>query len=193
MRPLALLVALVISTVAAAQEPLAPAAPGAGVEQADDAEVPPALPPAPPPMPPPAPPPPIVASPRTPLLLTPPAGWRYQVVDGAPVKVRSNGLIAGGAVMLSVGWVANLQAGIPTGQWMLDIPLFGPLMEIANMGGIDNPFAGWIDFLLVTDSLVQIGGLAMLIAGSTTWKQKPGVQRIELVPCGAGAAIRGSF
>lgn len=194
MRPLALLVALVISTVAAAQEPLPPAAPAAGVEQADDAEVPPAIPPAPPPpMPPPAPPAPVVAAPRTPLLLTPPDGWRYQVVDGAPIKVRSNGLIAGGAVMLSVGWVANLQAGIPTGQWMLDIPLFGPLMEIANMGGIDNPFAGWIDFLLVTDSLVQIGGLAMLIAGSTTWKQKPGVQRIELVPCGAGAAIRGSF
>ena len=166
MRPLALLVAaLVIPVVAAAQEAPAPDSP----------------------------PPPVIAAPRTPLLLTPPAGWRYQVVDGPPVKVRSNGLITGGAVMLSVGWVANLQAGIPTGQWMLDIPLFGPIMEIANIGSGGDSLVGWVDFMLVTDSMVQIGGLAMLIAGTTTWKNKPGVQRIELVPCGAGAAIRGSF
>ncbi|HEX6835836.1 MAG TPA: hypothetical protein VF334_04650 [Polyangia bacterium] len=164
MRPLVLTLALLTTSLAAAEE-LAPA-PTA---------------------------PPAVLAPRAPMLLTPPDGWRYQIVDGAPIKERYNGLIAGGAVMLSVGWVANLQAGIPTGQWMLDIPLFGPLMEIANIGGGSDPFLGWVDFLLVTDSLVQIGGLAMLIAGGTTYKNKPGVQRIELVPCGAGAAIRGSF
>ena len=185
MRPLALILALLTTSLAAAQEPIAPA-----VEQADDFEVPPATPPPPAPSPPP---PPVVLAPRAPMLLTPPAGWRYEIVDGAPTKVRSNGLIAAGAVMLSVGWVANLQAGIPTGQWMLDIPLFGPLMEIANIGGGGDSLAGWVDFMLVTDSLVQLGGLAMLIAGGSTWKNKPGVQRIELVPRGAGAAIRGSF
>lgn len=192
MRPLALVLALFTTSLAAAQEPIAPA-----VEQADDSEVPPATPPpAPAPVPAPTPAPtaaPVVLAPRTPMLLTPPAGWRYQIVDGEPTKARHNGLIAAGAVMLSVGWVANLQAGVPTGQWMLDIPLFGPLMEIANIGGGGDPFFGWVDFLLVTDSLVQLGGLAMLIAGGITWKNKPGVQRIELVPCGAGAAIRGSF
>lgn len=193
MRPLALSLALLTTSLAAAQEPIAPA-----VEQADDAEVPPTTPPPPAPSPAPAPPAtppptPVVLAPRTPMLLTPPAGWRYEIVDGAPTKVRHDGLIIAGALMLSVGWVANLQAGIPTGEWMLDIPLFGPLMEIANIGGGSDPSVGWVDFMLVTDSLVQLGGLAMLIAGGTTWKNKPGVQRIELVPCGAGAAIRGSF
>lgn len=189
MRPLALLLALLTTSLAAAQEPIAPA-----VEQADDSEVPPPAPPPRAPAPPPAPTAaPVMVAPRTPMLLTPPAGWRYDIVDGPPARVPNNGLIIAGAVMLSVGWVANLQAGIPTGQWMLDIPLFGPLMEIANIGGGGDPFVGWVDFMLVTDSLVQLGGLAMLIAGGTTWKNKPGVQRIELVPCGAGAAIRGSF
>lgn len=168
MRPLALVLALFVTPLAAAQEPLAPA-----VEQA--------------PLP-----PPTVMTPRNPMVLTPPQGWHYQIVDGPPTHVRSNGLIAGGAVMLSVAYAANLQAGIPTGQWMLDIPLFGPLMEIVNIPGGDS-LVGWVDFMLVTDSLVQLGGLAMLIAGGTTWKNKPGLQRLELVPTGAGAAIRGSF
>ncbi|HEX9101741.1 MAG TPA: hypothetical protein VF997_06035 [Polyangia bacterium] len=184
MRPLAFVLALCTTTVAAAQEPIAPA-----VAQADDAEVPPTTPPTTPP------PAPVVAPqpPRVPLLLSPPQGWRYQVVDGPPTRTRHDGLIIAGAVMFSVGWVANLQAGIPTGQWLLDVPLFGPLMELANIPTDSQPFSGWIDFLLVSDALVQIGGFAMLVAGGSTWAKKPGVQRLELVPCGAGAAIRGSF
>ena len=162
------MLALFVTSLAAAQEPLAPA-----VE------------PAPLPAP-------TVMTPRNPMVLTPPQGWHYQIVDGPPTQVRNNGLIAGGAVMLSVAYAANLQAGIPTGQWMLDIPLFGPLMEIVNIPGGDA-LVGWVDFMLVTDSLVQLGGLAMLIAGGTTWKNRPGLQRLELVPTGAGAAIRGSF
>ncbi len=48
-------------------------------------------------------------------------------------------------------------------------------------------------FLLIIDSVAQIGGFVMMVTGATTSTKKPGVQRLELVPLGAGAAVRGSF
>lgn len=197
MRPIAFVLALVVPVVAlprlaAAQEPLAPA-----VEQADDAEVPPTTPPAPPP--PPRDPPaahPLTLAPEGAMLLPPPQGWSYRLSEAPPTRERRWGLFTAGIVTLSVAWVANLQAGIPTGEWFLDVPLIGPLMEIARLnggGGGGDAIVGWLDFMLVTDALVQIGGLAMVIAGGHSYRDKPGVQRLELVPCGAGAAIRGSF
>ena len=192
MRLLAFVLALVVPALAAAQQPLAPA-----VEQADDAEVPPATPPPPAP---PAPPAPTVApltlSPRATMLLPPPQGWSYRVTEAPPTRERRWGLFTAGIVTLSVAWVANLQAGIPTGEWFLDVPLIGPLMEIARLsggGGGGDSIVGWLDFMLVTDALVQMGGLALTIAGAHSYRDKPGLQRLELVPCGAGAAIRGSF
>jgi len=177
---------------AAAQQPLAPA-----VEQADDGEVPRATapPPAPPPREPAVAPTPLALSPHT-MLLPAPQGWAYRVTDAPPTHEHRWGMFTAGIVTLSVAYVANLQAGIPTGEWFLDVPLIGPLMEIARLnggGGGGDSIVGWLDFMLVSDALVQMGGLGLTIAGAKTYRDKPGLQRIELVPCGAGAAIRGSF
>ena len=180
MRPLLLAVTLLAASLATAQEPLAPA-----VEQADDAEAPPAIPP-------PTPEAPATRRPALQLLAPPPPGWSYRVVDGPPARVRRWGLFTAGMVTFSVAWAANLQAGISTGQIFVDVPLIGPLLELTNMSGGD-PIVGWIDFMLVSDALVQMGGLAMVIASAKRYENKPGGQRIELVPYGAGAAIRGSF
>src|SRR4051794_25265070 len=90
------------------------------------------------------------------MLLPPPQGWRYRISDGPPVQEKRWGLFTAGIVMFSVGWCANLQAGIPTGQWALDVPLFGPLLEIASIGGSgSSPVTGWLAFMLVTDAAVQ--------------------------------------
>ena len=196
------LVALLVSAVAmprlaAAQQPLAPA-----VEQADDGEVPPTT--APPPAPPPprapavaATPLPLPPSPQTPMLLPAPQGWAYRISQTPPTHERRWGMFTAGIITLSVAYVANLQAGIPTGEWFLDVPLIGPLMEIVRLNGLGggggDGIIGWLDFMLVSDAIVQIGGLGLTIAGARTWRDKPGLQRLELVPCGAGAAIRGSF
>jgi hypothetical protein len=184
MRPLAMMLVMTMTSVGLAQEPIAP-------QQADDPEVPRTVQlPAPPP-----PEPMLEAPPRAGTMWLPaPQGWRYHVTDGPPVQEKRWGLFTAGIVTFTVAWCANLQAGIPTGQWALDVPLFGPLIELANIGGAGSgPVGGWLTFMLVTDAAVQIGGFALMLAGATTYKQKPGVQRIELVPFGAGAAIRGSF
>jgi hypothetical protein len=132
------------------------------------------------------------------VLLPPPGGWQYRLVDGPPVEKRRWGLFGGGIATFGAVWLANLQAGIPTGQVFLDVPLIGPLLEISSLRfGEDSDgnavINGWLAFLLVTDAAAQIGGFAMMIAGATTTSKKPGVQRVELVPLGAGAAIRGTF
>lgn len=196
MRPIAFVLALAVPALAAAQQPFAVAA----VEQADDAEVPPttARPPAPPPPAPAVAPTPLALSPRTTMLLPPPAGWVYRVTTLPPTREKRWGLFTAGMVTLSVAYAATVQAGVPTGEWYLDVPFIGPLMEIGrlasvNTGSGDGGVIGWFDFLLVTDAVAQMGGLALAIAGPRTTRERPGLQRLELVPCGAGAAIRGSF
>src|SRR5256885_9289737 len=92
MRPLALVIIVLASSLAQAQQALPPAP-----AQADDAEVP-GSPPPPVPLPPPpieaAPPmaaPPVIMAPaRVPLLLAPvaPGGYQYRIVDGPPRQVR---------------------------------------------------------------------------------------------------------
>ena len=126
-------------------------------------------------------------------MLIAPAGWRYQLAEAPPSAPQKRwGLFTAGIVMLSVSWCANLQAGIPTGEWRLDVPLIGPLLEIERLTSGD-PMVAWIDFMLVTDAVVQLGGLALMIAGGTTYKHKPAQQRIQLVPLASGAAIRRTF
>lgn len=186
MRPLVLVLTLAIARLATAQQPIAPAA-----EQADDAEAPRAV-----TLPPPR--PLAVPSgdlqPRTgPLLLPPPQpGWRYRVTDSPPTTHRRWDLITAGLVTFSVAWCANLQAGVATQEWRLDVPMLGPLLEIQRIGN-DSPLAGFVNLMLVSDAVVQIGGFAMIIAGARSHETKLGRQRIELVPLGAGAAVRGSF
>src|SRR4051794_36545537 len=108
MRPLAMLLVMTVTSLGFGQEPLAP--------QADDAEVPRAV-----QLPASKPPEPLLeARPRGgPMLLPPPQGWRSRISDGPPVQEKRWGLFTAGIVMFSVGWCANLQAGIPTGQWAL--------------------------------------------------------------------------
>jgi hypothetical protein len=189
MRIYAFALVIVVSTSAAAQEPLVPA-----VEQADDAEVPhpERL------LPPPSPPREPARTHAADVLLPPAPGWQYRLVDGPPVEKRRWGLFTAGIVTFGGVWLANVQAGIPTGDPFLYVPLVGPLMEISrlrfdNEYGEGNTANGWLAFLLVTDAAAQIGGFAMMIAGASTTSKKPGAQRIELVPLGAGAAVRGTF
>jgi hypothetical protein len=139
-----------------------------------------------------------------PLILAPataPAGYQFHIVDRPPRLERRWGLFTAGIVTFSGVWLANLQAGIPTQQVYLDIPLVGPLLEISvftnrNYGPYDSgphPVDDWMIFLLVTDAAVQMGGFAMMVAGAATKRSRPGGQSIQLVPLGAGAAIRGAF
>ena len=198
MRPLVLILALLVPGLARAQQPLAPA-----VEQADDEEPPPLQGP-PPTLPPPAAAAPVATTPiaqsaHTTLLLPPPPGWSYRVSELPPTRERRWGMFTAGLVTLTVAYTATLQAGVPTGEWFLDVPFIGPLMETARLTSSssgssgDAAVIGWLDFLLVADAAAQIGGLALAIAGPRMTREKRGAQRIELVPCGAGAAIRGSF
>jgi len=169
-----------------------------GVEQADDAEVPPApvAQPAPPqPAPPqPAPPPPVIVPPPSQTALPPaPPGWRYQLTAAPLEHPRRWDLFTAGIVTFSGAWTATLMAGIPTFEVYLDIPLVGPLLEAARFGSAGDPLVGLFDWLLVSDALAQLGGVAMLIAGPATRKNKPAAPRLELVPLGAGVALRGAF
>jgi hypothetical protein len=109
--------------------------------------------------------------------------------------VRRPGLAVGGGVLLGCVYMGNLMAAVPTGEWVLAIPLVGPFVEegryAARNGRYDNDVtSGWVHFLLVTDALAQIGGLAMAIA-SGTHKKVPGRQQIVIVPTGTG--ISGQF
>ena len=135
----------------------------------------------------------IAAAQEAPPAAAPPA-WRYQLTEAPPVRERRWELFTAGMVIFSCAWVANLQAGIATQEGFLDLPLVGPLLEAARIGGGGNPFVGMVDFFLVTDALVQMGGLAMVIAGAATHHDvHRHQQRLELVPLAAGAALRGTF
>jgi hypothetical protein len=138
-----------------------------------------------------------LAQAQTLTAVPPPAGYEFHVVEGPPRQERRWGLFTAGVVTFGASYLANLQAGIPTGQVYLDVPLIGPLLEISlftnrNSYG-SSAFDGWMIFLLVSDAAVQMGGLAMTIAGAATRRSRPGAQTIQLVPLGTGAAIRGSF
>jgi hypothetical protein len=184
MRPLVIVLVMLTATAAVwAQEPIAP--------QADDDEVPKAV-----HLKPPAAPQPMLETPPNAgkgfLLLPPaPAGYGYRISDGPPIMEKRWGLFSAGVILLSVGWCANLTAGIPTGEWRLDVPLIGPLLEIERLGSGDGIIA-FLDLTLITDAAVQVAGLAMMIAGGTTTHGKR-MQKLELVPLGAGIALRGAF
>jgi hypothetical protein len=173
MRSSALFVTLVIASAAWAQQPLAPAP--------DPAPV------APP------------AAVERPALLAPlaaPPGYRVQLVEGAPQPTRRWGMFTGGIVTFAALWAASLQAGVLTGQNLLDVPLFGPLLEISAFTNPDHYRSssdGWFIFLLVSNSVAQIGGFSLMVAGAATQTTHKGPQSIQLVPLGAGAAIRATF
>ncbi len=144
---------------------------------------------APPVAAPPALPPPIVAPA---LALPAPYPYRLQLVEGPPRSVPRVGLSVAGGVMLGTSWSATFMASVLTGQWLLGIPFLGPLIEI---GAIHSQSYGtgagilWIDFMLVSDALLQIGGLALAIAGARHHKV-PGRQQLLIVPTGTGIAGR---
>jgi hypothetical protein len=182
MRSSALLVTLLLAGAAWAQEPIAPA-------------------PVEPPPPPAVPPPPVAPPPaaRRPVLLAPlvpPPGYRYQLIEGAPPPTRRWGMFTGGIVTFTALWAASLQAGILTGQNLLDVPLLGPLLEISAFTNPDHYRSssdGWFIFLLVSNSVAQIGGFSLMVASAATQTMRKGPQTIELVPLGTGAAVRATF
>jgi hypothetical protein len=142
--------------------------------------------------PPPLPLSPVPSQPQAPPSLWLPQNYRVAVVEDPPRLVPRNGMIVAGAVVAGGVWSANLMAAIPTGQWALYVPLFGPLIEMAQIhqNGSDEVI-GWVDFLLVSDALAQIGGVALAIAGSASHKKIPGGQHLVIVPTGTG--ISGQF
>lgn len=127
------------------------------------------------------------------LLPPAPAGFHYTLLEERPTERRNNSLIIAGLTVLGGVWVASLQAGILTDQWPLDVPVFGPFIEIANAGWDHGGFGGWLDFALASDAAVQICGLVTAIAGGLTRHEVRGAPRLLLVPTGAGAALRGTF
>jgi hypothetical protein len=121
-----------------------------------------------------------------------PAGYRVQIIDTPPRSVRRVGLGVAGGVLLGAVWSANVMAAVPTGQWVLAIPLLGPFVEegiFAANSYHDGVGAGWVHFALVSDALLQIGGLAMAIASGTRHKV-PGPQQLLIVPTGTGISGR---
>lgn len=176
MRFVALVLTLALSAVAVAEEP----PPGM-------VEVP--TPPAPPASAEPAPAPPPVLMPVT------PPGYRFKLVEGAPRTEKRTGVIAAGAAILGGVWLVNLQVAIPLQQYGLAVPLVGPIVEMAQLVGWsgDDAIVGWACVGLISDAAVQIGALAMAIAGATHPRHVAGAQQLMLVPTGNGVALSGRF
>lgn len=97
------------------------------------------------------------------------------VPQGARVVSRSrSGLIAGGASMFGSAWFTSLIVGLSVSDsryassdekalgW-LAIPVVGPLITGAALRDVSS--SGWT--LIIFDTLLQSGGLAMLIYGMT--------------------------
>ncbi len=118
------------------------------------------------------------------------------------------GLIVAGSVVLGVSWGITALSAIAasgcdpnydslcsTQIWPLFIPVVGPFIQTAYVNG---PFAGGIQALLVFDGLVQVAGLAMIIAGAATRHRVPVyAQRFQVTPYaglnGAGLMAVGRF
>lgn len=126
------------------------------------------------------------------------------------------GLIVSGAVLLGVGWVANIISGLPAGDDPFDsgsepewdafrltsiIPVAGPWIQL---GVKPTTFAQdyWAPWLII-DGLLQLAGVTMLIVGiatprtQTTVAANEGGLQMALVPRvgpdQAGAALVGTF
>lgn len=139
--------------------------------------------------PPPAYPPPTYAAPMPPQRVP----IRYEL------RPRY-GLIAGGASMLGAMYLITAIAGLatvaasdiarevgcdggagcPTAAWPLFVPVAGPFIQ---MGYLSGAGANTARVLLAFDGMVQLGGLAMIIAGSLARKKVPVyAQRFQLLP-----------
>lgn len=93
------------------------------------------------------------------------------VPPGARVVTRARtGLISGGAAMFGSAWLTSLIVGTAGGSsrtedgWgWLAVPVIGPLIAGGTIRGVSS--SGWT--VLIVDTLLQAGGLAMFIHGLT--------------------------
>ncbi|MFO0627914.1 MAG: hypothetical protein U0325_20220 [Polyangiales bacterium] len=93
------------------------------------------------------------------------------VPPGARVVTRSrSGLISGGAAMFGSAWLTSLVVGTTAnaaresdGWGWLAVPVIGPLIAGGTIRGVSS--SGWT--VLILDTLLQSGGLAMFIHGIT--------------------------
>jgi hypothetical protein len=93
------------------------------------------------------------------------------VPPGARVVTRARtGLISGGAAMFGSAWLTSLIVGTTgnsargeDGWGWLAVPVIGPLIAGGTIRGVSS--SGWT--VLIVDTLLQAGGLAMFIHGIT--------------------------
>jgi hypothetical protein len=98
------------------------------------------------------------------------------IPPGATLRYRSNrGMIIAGSVMLGVGWVVSAASALvgdmvclvgSCSNWdfnWLYIPVVGPILA-GLAPGLDGPAVA----MLAIDAALQIGGLALLIAGAVS-------------------------
>jgi hypothetical protein len=115
-------------------------------------------------------------------------------------QLQSNhGVVAGGTVLLSLGYLPAFICGIlfglgssqPALSWPLLVPIVGPLISGATSFsqsysyGLGGPAWGlsWI----FIDGAAQVAGLAMLIAGIRSKRQVPVLGKIQWAPWTARA------
>lgn len=157
----------------------------------------------------PPPPAPVYYPPQQPTYVVVPP--RQRTIVRYDLKPRY-GLIAGGASLLGVTWLATALAGVvvsatndictietgsacTTSAWPLFLPVLGPFIQLGYLQGQGLSTARG---LLVFDGLLQAGGLAMIIAGAVARRQVPiYAGRLQLTPytvaSGAGLAAIGRF
>jgi hypothetical protein len=127
---------------------------------------------------------------------------------------RRSGLIAGGIVLLSVGYTpALIMGGLmsvldgPSGiGTSLFLPVAGPFLSgLCALSRCDNNFLGssggqvWAWTWMLVDGSAQIAGLAMIIAGarSRSGSGQSFLERVHILPystqSGGGVTVSGRF
>lgn len=165
--------------------------------------------------------PPTGAAPRPllPSLRLPSPGLDTSGFQMMPVRYeqrRYTGTIAGGIVLLSVGYLPALICGPIWGSmgpysyrsssslqsavgWSLMLPVAGPFLSaLLSAGDTRNFGPAWALPWALVDGMMQVSGLVMIIAGARNKRQVPVIlENVKVLPYsqpgGGGVAVVGRF
>lgn len=161
----------------------------------------------------------IAPRPLLPSLRLPSPGLDTSGIQMLPVRYeqrRYTGTIAGGIVMLSVGYLPALVCAPIWGSigtfssrssgslqsavgWSLMLPVAGPFLSaMLSAGDTRNFGAAWALPWALVDGMMQVSGLVMIIAGARNKRQVPVIlDNVKVLPYsqpgGGGVAVVGRF
>jgi hypothetical protein len=128
------------------------------------------------------PPPPTYYYPQQPLMIAPPR-FHYE-------EKRNWGLATAGLLVFGVSWTVNASVAYVAQEGYLAIPVAGPIIEAAKVGGGSCGFDCGLNRMavagLVFDGLVEAAGAAMAIAGMATKHKVKVFDKIAIAPVANG-------